>query len=99
MGEFSPWGGALPWDWNWPLTLVALGLMALVMTLTWVWTRAGQDKYFDLDPSVGERVEDFAGVVRETSGRFPLFIWLIIGSVVGFITYYVLAVTIGGYKY
>jgi len=73
--------------------------MALVMTLTWVWTRAGQEKYIDLDPSVGERVEDFAGVVRETGGRFPLFIWLIIGSAAGFIAYYLLAVTVGGYKY
>jgi hypothetical protein len=73
--------------------------MALVMTLTWVWTRAGQDKYIDLDPSAGERVEDFAGVVRETGGRFPLFIWLIIGSAAGFIAYYLLAVTVGGYKY
>jgi hypothetical protein len=98
MGDFSPWGGGAALGLE-PPTLVTLGLMALVMTFVWVWTRAGQDKYVDLDPSVGERVEDFAGVIRETGGRFPLFIWLIIGSVVGFITWYLLAVTVGGYKY
>jgi hypothetical protein len=99
MGEFSPWGGSLPWDWNWPLTLVTLGLIVLVTTLTWTWTRAGRDRWVDFDPSAGERVEDFAGIIRETGGRLPLFIWLVIGSVVGFIAYYIIAVTVGGYKY
>jgi hypothetical protein len=29
----------------------------------------------------------------------PLFIWLIIASVTGFIAWYLFAVTVGGYKY
>ena len=51
------------------------------------------------DPSAGERVEDFAGIIRETGGRLPLFIWLTIGSVFGFVIFYIIAVTVGGYKY
>jgi len=98
MGDFSPWGGALPWDWNWPLTLVTIGLIVLVGGLSWVWTRAGQDR-IDVDPTIGERVEDFAGLIRETRGRFPLFVWLLILSVAGFLVWYLVAVTVGGYKY
>ena len=99
MGEFSPWGGALPWDWNWPLTLVTLGLIVLVGGLSWISTRAGRDIYVDVDPAIGEEVEDFAGLIRETKGRVPLVIWLLALSLVGFTTWYLIAVTVGGYKY
>lgn len=99
MSQWHPWGGIEPWEWHWAYTLVAVFLMALSIGAAWVWTRAGRDRLIDVDDRIGERVEDYGGVIRAARGRVPLFLWLLYAAAAAAAVGYIVAVITAGYGY